>query len=205
MHAYVEEFGASIVPAYRRGVADAEWPADVGLARSIIPPGTAATRDFSRLAPRIPQLIAERCVGCMACVNACPDTAILGIAVPESDARRRAIDAFAGDEPNPTLAAATAQAHFVRHAEVRRGARQARPRAGALRDLRRPGPLQGLRRVRRGVRGPRPRRAGDDRQGRPRMPSGETDARPGRRATCASSARCRRRRPSTATRRRSPT
>src|SRR5689334_8031530 len=82
---YVEEFGASIVPAYREGIADAEWPADVGLARSVVPPGTAATRDFSRLAPRIPQLIAEQCVGCMACVSACPDSAILGIAVPESD------------------------------------------------------------------------------------------------------------------------
>ena len=64
--AYVQEFGASIVPAYRQGIADAEWPADVGLARSVVPPGTAATRDFSRLAPRLPQLIAEKCVGCMA-------------------------------------------------------------------------------------------------------------------------------------------
>ncbi len=52
--AYVEDFNRSIVAAYRRGVADAELPADVGLARSIIPPGTAATRDFSRLARRSP-------------------------------------------------------------------------------------------------------------------------------------------------------
>jgi ferredoxin len=74
MDAYVEEFGRSVVPAYRRGVADTELPADAGLARSVIPPGTAATRDFSHLAPRIPELIAEKCVGCMACVNACPDT-----------------------------------------------------------------------------------------------------------------------------------
>ena len=81
---YVEEFGASIVPAYRRGIADEEWPADVGLARSVIPPGTAATRDFSRLAPRLPQLVAEKCVGCMACVSACPDSAILGIALPHT-------------------------------------------------------------------------------------------------------------------------
>src|SRR5665811_1451498 len=53
--AYVEEFGRSVVPAYRRGVADLELAADAGLARSIIPPGTAAVRDFSRLAPRIPE------------------------------------------------------------------------------------------------------------------------------------------------------
>ena len=110
---YVEEFGASIVPAYRRGVADAEWPADVGLARSIIPPGTAASRDFSRLAPHVPQLIAEQCVGCMACVSACPDTAILGIAVPEAELEP-CIAAFAAGEPEPELAATTARSHFVR-------------------------------------------------------------------------------------------
>jgi pyruvate/2-oxoacid:ferredoxin oxidoreductase beta subunit/Fe-S-cluster-containing hydrogenase component 2 len=117
---YVEEFGASIVPAYRRGVADEEWPADVGLARSIIPPGTAATRDFSRLAPRLPQLIAEQCVGCMACVSACPDSAILGIAVPETELKER-ISTFAADEREPERAATTARAHFVRtqkYAEV---------------------------------------------------------------------------------------
>ena len=113
VQAYVEEFGASIVPAYRRGVADAEWPADVGLARSIIPPGTAASRDFSRLAPRLPQLIAEQCVGCMACVSACPDTAILGIAVPEAELEP-CIAAFAEGEPEPELAATTARSHFVR-------------------------------------------------------------------------------------------
>jgi len=112
VQAYVEEFGASIVPAYRRGVADAEWPADVGLARSIIPPGTAASRDFSRLAPRLPQLIAEQCVGCMACVSACPDTAILGIAVPEAELEP-CIVAFAEGEPEPELAATTARSHFV--------------------------------------------------------------------------------------------
>ncbi len=120
VHAYVEDFNASIVPAYRRGVADAEWPADVGLARSIIPPGTAAVRDFSRLALQIPAFMAEACVGCMTCVSACPDTAILGIAVPEAELPGR-IEAFAGTEPDPALAAETARSHFVhtqKYAEV---------------------------------------------------------------------------------------
>ena len=72
MHLYVEEFGRSVVPAYRRGVADLELPADAGLARSIIPPGTAATRDFSRLAPTIPEFLLDKCVGCMACVARLP-------------------------------------------------------------------------------------------------------------------------------------
>jgi len=82
---YVEQFDHSVVPAYRRGVADQELPPDAGLARSIIPSGTAASRDFSHLAPRIPEFIAERCVGCMACVSACPDSAILGVVVPAAE------------------------------------------------------------------------------------------------------------------------
>jgi len=112
IHRYVEDFNAAIVPAYRRGVADAEWPVDVGLARSIIPPGTAATRDFSRLAPQIPQLVAERCVGCMACVSACPDSAIFAIATPEAELEGR-IDAFAKVQPEAERAGQTARAHFV--------------------------------------------------------------------------------------------
>ena len=112
MDAYVEEFGRTIVPAYRRGIADRELPADVGLARSVIPPGTAATRDFSHLAPRIPELIAERCVGCMACVNACPDTAIVGTVVPAPELEGR-VDTFAATTDDPVRAAATARAHFA--------------------------------------------------------------------------------------------
>lgn len=109
---YVEDFNRSVIGAYRRGVADAELPADMGVARSIIPPGTAAIRDFSTLAPRIPQLVAERCVGCMACVNACPDTAILAIAQPES-VLGPAITSFAATQSDPALAERTAREHFV--------------------------------------------------------------------------------------------
>jgi pyruvate ferredoxin oxidoreductase beta subunit len=112
MHAYVEEFGRSVVPAYRRGVADRELPADAGLARSIIPPGTAATRDFSRLAPRIPEFLLDKCVGCMACVAACPDTAILAKVVPEPDLEPR-VERFAATQADPVKAAATARRHFA--------------------------------------------------------------------------------------------
>lgn len=112
MDAYVEEFGRTVVPAYRRGVADRELPADAGLARSVIPPATAATRDFSHLAPRIPELIAERCVGCMACVSACPDTAILGVVTPAPELEGR-IQAFAATTDQPAVAEASARAHFA--------------------------------------------------------------------------------------------
>lgn len=120
VHAYVDAFSASVIPAYRRGVADRELPADSGVARSLIPPGTAASRDFSGLAPRIPDFIREACVGCMTCVNACPDTAILGIALPESDLKAR-IAAFAATDPDPERATRTAEAHFAhtqKYAEV---------------------------------------------------------------------------------------
>ena len=113
VRSYVEEFEDAIVPAYQRGRADAEWPADAGLARSIIPPGTAASRDFSHLAPLLPQFVAERCVGCMACVSACPDSALIARVVPEADVspgrrplRRRGSDGG--------VAAADIQAQFVR-------------------------------------------------------------------------------------------
>ncbi len=118
--AYVDDFNRSVVAAYRRGVADAELPADAGVARSIIPPGTASVRDFSHLAPQIPEFIREACVGCMTCVSACPDTAILGVALPESQATG-AIEDFAATEPDPALAAATAGTHFAhttKYAEV---------------------------------------------------------------------------------------
>ena len=112
VEAYVDDFNRGIVPAYRAGTADLGLPADAGVARSIIPPGTAAIRDFSHLAPQIPQLDASKCVGCMACVSACPDTAILGIALPEQQLGD-AIGAFASGQPAPN-AAETAGSHFVR-------------------------------------------------------------------------------------------
>src|SRR5687767_5248633 len=104
---YVEEFAADVMPAYRSGTADRGYAADNGLARSIIPPGTAATRDFSTLAPRIPQFIADACVGCMACVSACPDTAILATAQPRAALKER-ITEFSAANANGVSADAIA-------------------------------------------------------------------------------------------------
>ena len=112
VHAYVDDFNRGIVPAYGRGTADATLPADAGVARSIIPPGTAAVRDFSHLAPQIPELIADRCVGCMTCVNACPDSAILGVALPVSQVDDL-VTSFAATQEQPELAATTARSHFA--------------------------------------------------------------------------------------------
>ena len=112
VHRYVEDFASTIMPAYKKGTADMTYPVDSGLARSIIPPGTAATRDFSTLAPRIPQLIAEACVGCMACVSACPDTAILATAQP-TGSLNEAISTFAAAQADARATAAQLNEHFV--------------------------------------------------------------------------------------------
>jgi pyruvate ferredoxin oxidoreductase beta subunit len=113
IESYTDEFNDSIVPAYRRGIADEEWPADIGLARSVIPPGTAAVRDFSHLAPRLPQFVAEQCVGCMACVSTCPDSAILATVLPEAELDA-AITGFAVAEADPEDAAPDLRSRFVR-------------------------------------------------------------------------------------------
>ncbi len=77
LEGYVEDFNERVIGAYNTS-ADHDLPADLGVARSIIPAGTGAFRDFSYIAPEIPEFNHNNCVGCMSCVTECPDTAILG-------------------------------------------------------------------------------------------------------------------------------
>src|SRR5579872_1975039 len=74
----IADFNERVVGAYNSGIAEKGLPADDQTARSVIPAGTGALRDFSYIAPDIPEFVAENCVGCMECVTECPDTAILG-------------------------------------------------------------------------------------------------------------------------------
>ncbi len=74
----VEDFFDRILEGYEDGSAPSEFEADTALARSVIPAGTGVARDFSYIAPEIPEYFHENCTGCMTCVNQCPDTAILG-------------------------------------------------------------------------------------------------------------------------------
>ena len=112
VEAYIEDFNTNVIDAYRRGVADIDLPADRGVGRSLIAPATAGVRDFSTLSPLIPELIAEKCVGCMACVSACPDSAIMATAQPKGSLAA-AIESFSSARPNAALAADTARSHFV--------------------------------------------------------------------------------------------
>src|SRR5579863_4396279 len=74
----IADFNERVVGAYNSGLAERGLPADDQSARSVVPGGTGALRDFSYIAPDIPEFIGENCVGCMECVTQCPDTAILG-------------------------------------------------------------------------------------------------------------------------------
>ncbi|MFQ6617464.1 MAG: thiamine pyrophosphate-dependent enzyme [Fidelibacterota bacterium] len=80
----VVRFNEVVVDAYNDGVAEKELEADIDTARSIIPAGTGALRDFSYISTEIPQFISDNCVGCMECVVECPDTAILGKVIGKS-------------------------------------------------------------------------------------------------------------------------
>ena len=80
----IQDFNDRIVGAYNDGSAEMHLPADTSTLRSFIPAGTGILRDFSYIAPEIPLLDSENCVGCMECVTECPDTAILGKVVPKA-------------------------------------------------------------------------------------------------------------------------
>jgi pyruvate ferredoxin oxidoreductase beta subunit len=79
------DFNDRIIRSYEDGSAEKCMPAELSLARSLIPAGTATLRDFSYIAPDIPEYIPSNCTGCMDCVTLCPDTAILGKVVSESE------------------------------------------------------------------------------------------------------------------------
>ncbi len=81
----VVDFNERIIPEYEQGSGPSTLPADLSLARSLVPAGTATLRDFSYIAPEIPEYIPENCTGCMDCVTECPDTAILGKVLSETE------------------------------------------------------------------------------------------------------------------------
>jgi len=85
----VIDFNERIIRGYESGTAEKELPADLSVARSLVPAGTATLRDFSNIAPEIPEYIPDNCTGCMDCVTLCPDTAILGKVVGEDQLDER--------------------------------------------------------------------------------------------------------------------
>jgi pyruvate/2-oxoacid:ferredoxin oxidoreductase beta subunit/NAD-dependent dihydropyrimidine dehydrogenase PreA subunit len=88
----VDDFNDRIIRGYEDGYAEKHLPADLSLARSFVPAGTANLRDFSYIAPDIPEYISENCTGCMDCVTQCPDTAILGKVLSEGEWEKKLAD-----------------------------------------------------------------------------------------------------------------
>jgi pyruvate/2-oxoacid:ferredoxin oxidoreductase beta subunit/NAD-dependent dihydropyrimidine dehydrogenase PreA subunit len=94
----VRDFNERVIRGYEEGRGDKGLPADVSVARSLIPAGTATLRDFSYVAPEIPEYIPGNCTGCMDCVTECPDTAILGKVLAESDLEEKVSSVVDGDD-----------------------------------------------------------------------------------------------------------
>ncbi|MBF0419443.1 MAG: 4Fe-4S binding protein [Magnetococcales bacterium] len=72
-----------IINAYNSGSGSGQ-PADRFVGVSAVPAGTGSYRDFSYIAPDLPEFDAESCVACMECVQNCPDSAIWGLVIPGS-------------------------------------------------------------------------------------------------------------------------
>src|ERR1041384_6528736 len=81
----VNDFNERIIRGYEEGWGESDLPADLSVARSLIPAGTATLRDFSNISPEIPEYIPSNCTGCMDCVTECPDPAILGKVLSEEE------------------------------------------------------------------------------------------------------------------------
>src|SRR5215475_511472 len=85
----VMDFNERIIRGYEEGWGEKDLPADLSVARSLVPAGTATLRDFSNISPEIPEYITENCTGCMDCVTECPDTAILGKVLGEDELEQK--------------------------------------------------------------------------------------------------------------------
>src|SRR5215475_1374648 len=85
----VNDFNERIIRGYEEGWGEKDLPADLSVARSLVPAGTATLRDFSNISPEIPEYITENCTGCMDCVTECPDTAILGKVLAEEELEQK--------------------------------------------------------------------------------------------------------------------
>src|SRR5262249_61618718 len=79
------DFNERIIRGYEEGYGEKHLPADLSLARSLVPAGTATLRDFSNIAPEIPDYNPENCTRCMDRRAQCPGTGLLGQGLSEGD------------------------------------------------------------------------------------------------------------------------
>ncbi len=160
----VNDFNERIIRCYEEGDAEKGLPADLSVARSLIPAGTATLRDFSYIAPDIPEYIPNNCTGCMDCVTLCPDTAILGKVLGESEFEKR-VQAISDPGEREDLSPAVVENPEV----LRRPGKESRRRRAVF-DHDRSQQMQGLRRVRDRVRRPGAENDSEDRAGDDKCP-----------------------------------
>ena len=155
----VLDFNERIIRGYEDGSAEKGLPADLSLARSLVPAGTATLRDFSNIAPEIPLYIPENCTGCMDCVTQCPDTAILGKVLSETELEER-LATIAEPADREMFRAQWSRTKKYFDAPKKKGL--------SGRDVQhhhRPQQVQGVRRVRHDLRRQRPEDGRQDRRG----------------------------------------
>ncbi|MBF0271536.1 MAG: 4Fe-4S binding protein [Magnetococcales bacterium] len=97
---YDADRAREIMSAYNSGAGSGQ-PADKFVACSLVPAGTGSYRDFSYIAPDLPEYDASHCVACMECVQNCPDSAIWGKVLPP-DTVEKTLEAF-GEENDKLL------------------------------------------------------------------------------------------------------
>ncbi len=95
----VNDFNERVIRGYEEGWGERDLPADLAIARSLVPAGTATLRDFSNISPEIPEYIPDNCTGCMDCVTECPDTAILGKVLSETEWEAKLLTVPEADRP----------------------------------------------------------------------------------------------------------
>ena len=139
------DFFERVVQEYNEGPGPETLEADTGVARSIIPAGTGAYRDFSYIAPEIPEYIQENCTGCMSCVTQCPDTAILGKVVTD-DELTVALDGIEDDAERGFMSKQFAETNKFYKVPAKR-----KEDTWKVRHFHRPHEVQGLRRMCRGL------------------------------------------------------
>jgi len=142
----IEDFNSRVIGAYNDGTAEKGLEADDQVGRSIIPAATGAFRDFSYIAPDIPEFITENCVGCMDCVTECPDTAILGKVV-EPATLEQGLAQISDEETRKTMAAQWGITNKYFNVIEKKDSRPGRQ----VWNLHRPNKVQRLRRMRRRV------------------------------------------------------
>ena len=152
----VIDFNERIIRGYEEGYGEKDLPADLSLARSLVPAGTATLRDFSNIAPEIPEYIPRTAPAAWTASPSAPTPPSSARCCRKTSGRQKLADHSRGRPGDVPRA-------VVEDQEVLRRRQEEGRRRRHVPDHHRPVEVQGLRRVRHRLRRRRPE---DDRQDR---------------------------------------